>query len=59
MMSSLASSAIVTVAAAAEPLPLGTIFASELLGTAVLCLLGCGVVANAILPAAKGAGEGP
>ena len=59
MMSSLASSAIVTVAAAAEPLPLGTIFASELRGTAVLCLLGSGVVANAIRPAAKGAGGGP
>ncbi|GMA20626.1 MIP/aquaporin family protein [Arsenicicoccus piscis] len=30
-----------------------------MLGTAVLVLLGAGVVANAILPAAKGAGGGP
>lgn len=36
-----------------------TIFWSEVLGTAILLLLGGGVVANAILPAAKGAGGGP
>ncbi|MFC7621858.1 MIP/aquaporin family protein [Microlunatus sp. GCM10028923] len=32
----------------------GTIFLSELLGTAVLLLLGCGVVANNVLAATKG-----
>lgn len=59
MLSSLAQQAPAQLATAAEAVPLGTIFASEMLGTAVLCLLGCGVVANAILPAAKGAGGGP
>jgi glycerol uptake facilitator protein len=34
------------------------IFVSEVLGTAVLLLFGCGVVANAILPATKGFGGG-
>lgn len=33
---------------------LATAFTSELLGTAVMLLLGCGVVANASLPRAKG-----
>ena len=43
-------------AAAAEvaSLSLSQVFVSELLGTAMLLLLGCGVVANAILPRAKG-----
>ena len=45
-------------AASAEPVPLGTVFFSEVLGTAMLCLLGCGVVANALLPSAKGLGGG-
>lgn len=35
-----------------------TIFLPELLGTAMLTLLGCGVVANAILPKTKGNGVG-
>lgn len=52
-------SPLLTVAATAAPVPLGQVFASELFGTAILCLLGCGVVANALLPAAKGAGGGP
>ncbi len=34
------------------------IFLPELLGTAMLTLLGCGVVANAILPRTKGGGVG-
>lgn len=59
MSTSLVHQAHAVPLAAAEAVPLGTIFASELLGTAVLCLLGCGVVANALLPAAKGAGGGP
>lgn len=33
---------------------LSSVFVSEVLGTAILLLLGCGVVANAILPKAKG-----
>lgn len=49
---------VLTVAEQAT-VPLGTVFCSEVLGTAVLCLLGCGVVANALLPATKGAGGGP
>lgn len=32
------------------------VFVSEVLGTAILLLLGCGVVANTILPKVKGAG---
>ena len=35
-----------------------TLFGSEFLGTAILLLLGVGVVANNLLPAAKGAGTG-
>ncbi|MDO5711087.1 MAG: MIP/aquaporin family protein [Micrococcales bacterium] len=46
-------------AAAAAPVSTGALFSSEFVGTAILCLLGGGVVANAILPAAKGAGGGP
>src|SRR5690606_34032340 len=34
------------------------IFLPEVLGTAMLTLLGCGVVANAILPKTKGNGGG-
>lgn len=34
---------------------LSSVFVSEVLGTAMLLLLGCGVVANAILPKVKGA----
>ncbi|MFZ1411707.1 MAG: MIP/aquaporin family protein [Micropruina sp.] len=37
---------------------LGTIFLSEVVGTAMLLLLGAGVVANNILPKNKGAGTG-
>ncbi|SDZ77503.1 glycerol uptake facilitator protein [Bowdeniella nasicola] len=37
---------------------LGTIFLSELLGTATLILLGVGVVANTLLPKTKGHGTG-
>lgn len=37
---------------------LATIFLSEFVGTAMLLLLGCGVVANNILPANKGRGTG-
>ncbi|MCL2465472.1 MAG: aquaporin family protein [Micrococcales bacterium] len=37
---------------------LGTIFLSEFCGTAILLLLGAGVVANAILPKVKGASGG-
>ena len=33
---------------------LGTIFVSELVGTSMLLLLGCGVVANVVLPKTKG-----
>ena len=37
---------------------LGTVFISELAGTAMLLLLGCGVVANVALARSKGAGGG-
>ena len=37
---------------------LGTIFLSEVVGTAMLVLMGCGVVANNILPKNKGFGTG-
>jgi glycerol uptake facilitator protein len=37
---------------------LGTVFLSELAGTAMLILLGCGVVANVALARTKGAGGG-
>lgn len=37
---------------------LGTVFLSELFGTATLTLLGCGVVANALLGKSKGFGAG-
>ncbi len=37
---------------------MGEIFLSEVMGTAMLLLLGCGVVANAILPKTKGFGGG-
>ena len=40
----------------ATVIPLSTVFASEAFGTAVLTLLGCGVVANVVLPRTKGAG---
>ncbi|GAB97969.1 glycerol uptake facilitator protein [Kineosphaera limosa] len=59
MLPALATSAPIAAAAAAEHVPLATVFVSEVMGTAMLCLLGCGVVANALLPAAKGAGGGP
>ena len=36
----------------------GTIFVSEVAGTAMLLLLGCGVVATAILKGSKGEGGG-
>ncbi|HEY9410527.1 MAG TPA: MIP/aquaporin family protein [Jiangellaceae bacterium] len=41
-----------------EELSFGDIFLSEFLGTAMLVLLGCGVVANAILAKTKGVGVG-
>ena len=37
---------------------LGTVFLSETIGTAILLLLGCGVVANVALAKSKGAGGG-
>ena len=37
---------------------LGTVFVSEVAGTAILLLLGCGVVANVALDKSKGAGGG-
>ncbi|WP_022925688.1 MIP/aquaporin family protein [Serinicoccus marinus] len=37
---------------------MGEIFVSEVLGTMMLLLFGCGVVANAILPKTKGTGGG-
>ncbi|MFV0406836.1 MAG: MIP/aquaporin family protein [Propioniciclava sp.] len=37
---------------------LGVVFLSEAVGTAMLVLLGCGVVANNVLPNNKGAGTG-
>lgn len=37
---------------------LGTVFISEVVGTGLLTLLGCGVVANAILKGTKGSGGG-
>jgi len=43
-------------ATAAGDTSLGTVFTSEVLGTAMLLLLGCGVVANVVLPQAKGNG---
>ncbi|WP_162872807.1 MIP/aquaporin family protein [Austwickia chelonae] len=45
-------------AAPAEPVPLSTVFFSEVLGTAILLLLGVGVVANALLAESKGKGGG-
>lgn len=39
-------------------LSLGTVLLSELLGTAVLVLMGTGVVANALLTSTKGSGGG-
>ncbi len=41
-----------------ETISIGQVFMSEFLGTAVLLLLGAGVVANAILPRTKGFGGG-
>ncbi|ANS77400.1 Glycerol uptake facilitator protein [Serinicoccus hydrothermalis] len=38
---------------------MGAVFVSEVLGTMMLLLFGCGVVANAILPQTKGTGGGP
>lgn len=38
---------------------LGTVFVSEVLGTAILLLLGCGVVANVALPRNNGTDGGP
>ncbi|MEJ7726371.1 MAG: aquaporin family protein, partial [Actinomycetes bacterium] len=37
---------------------LGTVFLSEVAGTGMLLLLGCGVVANVALAKTKGAGGG-
>lgn len=37
---------------------LGQVFISEVMGTAILCLLGCGVVANNVLPKDNGFGGG-
>ena len=41
-----------------ETTTLGTVFLSEIIGTAFLLLLGCGVVANVALARSKGAGGG-
>ena len=41
-----------------EEISLGTVFVSEVVGTAFLLLLGCGVVANVALARTKGAGGG-
>jgi glycerol uptake facilitator protein len=41
-----------------EPVSLSTVLLSEVAGTAMLLLLGCGVVANAVLPRSKGLGGG-
>lgn len=45
-------------AAAAAPVTTGQVFWSELIGTAVLIVLGCGVVANVLLPRTGGFGGG-
>lgn len=47
--------ASLSAAAELDSTSLGGVFVSEVLGTAILLLLGCGVVANAILPKVKGA----
>lgn len=39
--------------------PGATIFGSEFLGTLILILLGCGVVANNLLPKSKGHANAP
>lgn len=41
-----------------ETVPLGEVFVSELAGTAILLILGCGVVANVALARTKGNGGG-
>ena len=53
-----ALSQVAIAAPPAEPVPLGTVFAHELLGTMILIVLGAGVVANALLPDSKGKGGG-
>lgn len=42
---------------AAPEVGLGTVFVSEFVGTTILLLMGCGVVANVLLPKAKGEGS--
>lgn len=42
---------------AATPPSLSAVFVSEVLGTATLVLMGCGVVANVVLPKVKGEGS--
>jgi glycerol uptake facilitator protein len=49
---------LVQAVAPTVPIPLSTVFFSEVAGTATLVLLGVGVVANAVLPKNKGLGGG-
>lgn len=51
-------SAVLPMEAATDAVPLGTVFWSEVLGTAMLTLLGVGVVANHLLGRTKGNGGG-
>lgn len=44
---------LIALAAAAAPVPLADVFLSEVLGTAILILLGGGVVAGVSLPKSK------
>ncbi len=49
---------MILAAAPTEPVALSTVFFSEVFGTAILLLLGVGVVANALLAKSKGLGGG-
>ena len=53
-----ALTALLPMETAAEVVPLGTVFWSEVLGTGMLTLLGVGVVANHLLGKTKGNGGG-
>ena len=52
------SNAVVQAVVPAVPISLSTVFWSEVAGTAMLILLGAGVVANVALPRSKGLGGG-
>lgn len=56
--SSVAAAMAAPVVTAADPVPLTTVFLSEMVGTAILLLMGIGVVANALLAKSKGQGGG-